>query len=89
MILTNTMNTDNLILTPYNDPFFYETLYSAPLTNNRKSNFYIVNSDNLLLENVSEERFFEYVESQELDYVEDSWNNINDYYNPPEINEEN
>jgi hypothetical protein len=62
-----------MILTPYNYSHFWEDLYTAPLTFNQDSQFHIVNSDNLTLENVSEERMIEYVESGELDELQNYW----------------
>lgn len=75
---------NSLILTPENDPFFYQTLYQNPLIANRNSQFFVVNPDTLLLENIGEHELVDYVGSGELEYVENYWDNVNDYYNPLE-----
>lgn len=64
-----------MILTPQNDPFFYDTLYQNPMRVDQVSPFYIVREDSLLLENVSEQEMLEYVASGELEEVENYWEN--------------
>lgn len=71
---------DTLISTPYNDPFFYQILYQSPMRNDQQSPFYVVRENSLLLENVSEDEMIEYSHGGELEYIENYWEETEDYY---------
>lgn len=69
-----------LISTPYNDPFFYQVLYQSPMRIEQTSPFYVVRENSLLLENVSEDEMTEYCQGGELEYIENYWEESEDYY---------